>query len=224
MTGPPSPPRREPSYALLALAGILAGLVVVVVVLLLTGGDDEAAPTTFPPTIAAPTTSSAPPTTEVTTTAATTAPHPPFAGSTDPQQAPGDPFGAFAFLADVRVQQREGFTRVVFDFEGDTVPWWSVEYAAGPFVSISDEPIPIGGTAFLRVVLASTSFDLSGAEVRITYDGPEQVAANTRSVVEMVRTDDFEGSSTWVVGVMGVKPYAVGTLTGPARIFIDIED
>ncbi len=224
MTGPPAPPRREPSYGLLVLAGVLAGLVVVVVVLLLIEGDDEADPTTVLPTIAAPTTSSAPPTTVATTTTATTAPTESFAGSTDPQTAPGDPFGSFAFLSDVRVQQREGFTRVVFDFEGDTVPWWSVEYAAGPFVSVADEPIPVGGTAFLRVVLASTSFDLSGAEVRITYDGPEQVAANTNSVVEIVRTDDFEGSSTWVVGVMGIKPYAVGTLTGPARIFIDIED
>lgn len=230
MTEPrvPPPAGRDPSYGLLALAGLLAGLVVVVVILLVTGGD-ETVPATGPattPTAAAARSTAAATTAAVATTATAATETPPsqFAGDTGPEVAGGDPFADFAFLTDVGIQQHQGFTRVVLGFEGDTVPWWSVEYAAGPFVSAADEAIPVGGTAFLRVVLASTSFDLSGSEVRITYDGPERIAANTGSAVEIVRTDDFEGSSTWIVGVMGIKPFAVGTGTEPARVHIDIAD
>ena len=227
MTDPrpvPPPPPKGPNYLLLGLLGVIVGLLVVVIVLMVSGGDETAA-TTQPTTTEVTTAVGTDSTVAATTSAAafgTTVPA--FAGDTEPKVAAGEPFGTFAFLAGVRFLQREGFTRVVFDFEGDTASWWSVEYAAGPFVSAADEPIPIAGTEFLRVVLSSTSFDLSGAEVRITYDGPERIEANTNSVVEIVRTDDFEGSSTWVIGVTGIKPFAVGTLTDPPRVFIDVAD
>jgi len=197
---------------------VIVGLVIVVIVLLVTSGDDEAATTSAVATIAATSVTSDP----LPTTATTL---PPFPGDTGDEVAAGDPFGSFNFLHDVRVQQREeGFTRVVFGFEAGEIPWWSVGYAAGPFTSISDEPIPIDGSAFLRVVLSSVGYDLSGAEARITYDGPERIGADTNTVLEVVLIDDFEGVSTWVIGVDDMKPFLVGTLTDPPRIHIDIED
>lgn len=219
-TPPPPPSRPSPNYLLFGLIGVIVGLVVVVVVLLVTAGSDEAAPTTVAanPTIAATSTTFDPPPT-------IPAALPQFLGNTGDEVAAGDPFGSFNFLHDVRVQQREeGFTRVVFDFEDGDIPWWSIGYTAGPFTSTSDEPIPIDGAAFLRVVLSSVGYDLSGAEVRITYDGPERIAAGTNSVVEVVLVDDFEGVSTWVIGVDDMKPFMVGTLTDPPRVYIDIED
>ncbi len=219
-TPPPPPPPPGPSYILFGLLGVIVGLVIVVIVLLVTSGDDDAVTTTAAanPTIAATSSTSGPPPTTATTL-------PPFPGDTGDEVAVGDPFGSFNFLRDVRVQQREeGFTRVVFDFEDGDIPWWSVGYAAGPFTSISDEPIPIDGAAFLQVVLSSVGYDLSGAEVRITYGGPERIAGDTNSVVEVVLVDDFEGVSTWVIGVDGMKSFVVGTLTDPPRVYIDIED
>ncbi len=219
-TPPPPPPPPGPSYILFGLLGVIVGLVIVVIVLLVTSGDDDAVTTTAAanPTIAATSSTSGPPPTTATTL-------PPFQGDTGDEVAAGDPFGSFNFLRDVSVQQREeGFTRVVFDFEDGDIPWWSVGYAAGPFTSISDEPIPIDGAAFLQVVLSSVGYDLSGAEVRITYSGSERIAGGTNSVVEVVLVDDFEGVSTWVIGVDGMKSFVVGTLTDPPRVYIDIED
>jgi hypothetical protein len=113
---------------------------------------------------------------------------------------------------------------VVFDFEGSDVPWWSVAYAPGPFTNLGDEPIAVGGSAFLEVVLSSTSFDLTGDEVRISYPGPDRVPVGTTSVVEVVRVEDFEGVSNWVIGVTSEKPFLIGTLTDPPRVYIDIQD
>jgi len=225
---PPPPPAARPNYILYALLGIIVGLLIVVALLLVTSGDDDASTTTAAadPTVAAPTT-----VVETTVAAVTTATEAPtttleaFVGDTVIKVADGDPFGTFNWLSDVRSQQRdEGFTRVVFDFEPGDVPWWSAEYAAGPFTSTGDEAIPVSGTDFIRIILSSTTYDLTGAEVRITYDGPDRIPANTSSVTEVVLIDDFEGASEWVIGVTGSKPFSVGTLTNPPRVYIDIGD
>jgi hypothetical protein len=225
---PPPSPAARPNYILFALLGIIVGLLIVVGMLVLTRGDDAASDTSAgaDPTVAAPTT-----VVETTLAATTTVAAEPtttleqFVGDTVIKVADGDPFGTFNWLSDVRFQQREeGFTRIVFDFEPGDVPWWTAEYTAGPFSSIGDEPIPVAGTDFLRIVLSSTTYDLTGAEVRITYDGPERIAANTNSVTEVVLIDSFEGVSEWVIGVNGNKPFAVGTLTNPPRVYVDIGD
>jgi hypothetical protein len=226
----PPPPAGRPNYLLYGLGGLIIGLSIVVVILVLTSTDEASTDTTVaatdttagtestitPPTNAAPTTTAA----ETTTTAGAA-----FAGDTSSKVAPGNPFATFAFLDDIRFAQRdEGFTRVVFDFEGTDVPWWSVGYASGPFTNLGDEPIPVAGGAFLQVDLASTSYDLSGAEMRLTYEGADRIAVNSTSVVEVVRLEDFEGVSSWVIGVTSEKPFLVGTLTNPPRVFADIQD
>ena len=211
---PPPPPAARPNYILFGLLGIIVGLLIVVVMLIVTSGDEDAPATTASadPTIAAPTT-----VVETTLAAATTA--------TEATTTTLEPFGVFNWLSEVRFQQRdEGFTRVVFDFEPGDVPWWSAEYTSGPFNSTGDGVIPVSGTDFLRVILSSTTYDLTGAEVRITYDGSERIPANTNSVTEVVLIDDFEGVSEWVIGVNGNKPFSVGTLTNPPRVYVDIGD
>lgn len=231
---PPPPPPPSPNYVLFGLLGVIVALLVVVVVLLVSSGDEESVATTAAanPTVAASSSTSGS-TVEATSASTTEAPAttaaattlPPFQGDTGDEVAAGDFFGTFNFLENIRFQQRQGgFTRVVFDFEDGDIPWWSVGYATGPFVDPGDNPIAVDGDAYLQVVLSSTSFDLSGAEVRITYDGPDRIPANTNSVVEIVNVDDFEGSSTWIIGVDGMKPFAVGTLTNPPRVYIDIGD
>jgi hypothetical protein len=183
------------------------------------------APDTTTTTAANTTTTTAANTT--TTESGTTTTIPTFSGDTRPKDAGGEAFNTFAFLADVRFAQREeGFTRIVFDFEGEVVPWWRVEYDPGPFFSTGDDPDPVavGGTDHLLVVLAATGYDITGAEVRITYSGPERIPVASQSVVEVVRIDDFEGVSAWVIGVEGRRPFRVGTLEGPPRIYIDVAD
>ena len=128
-------------------------------------------------------------------------------------------------LVDVRWAQRDGFTRVVFDFGGDSgTPMYEVGYSSGPFTDLQGTPVPVAGTAFVQVNLASTSFDLSGAEVRITYEGPDRIDVSSNSVTEVVVLEDFEGVSTWIIGVTAEKPFQVGTLTDPPRVYVDIQD
>ena len=234
MTVPPPPPPRT-NYLLYGIVGAVVGLAIVVVVLLLSSDGDDAASTTTgatsetttaetTATTASPTTTLAGSTSTSEATTTTTA-APAFAGDTNNKVAEGDLFTPFAFLDDIRFAQREeGFTRVVFDFEGAEVPWWAVSYAAGPFTNIGDEPVPVAGAAFLQIDLSSTSFDLSGEEVRETYDGPRRIPVESISVTEVVRLEDFEGVSTWIIGVRSEKPFLVGTLTDPPRVYVDIQD
>jgi len=224
---------------LLGLLGVIVALAVVVIIVMVTGGDDEpvtatvganatvAPSTTGVETATTPTTAATTtvvPTTEATTTAAPTT-LPPLSGDTADVVAPGEPYGSSNSLSDVRFNQHEeGFTRVVFDFEDGDIPWWSVGYATGPFHATSDELIPVAGTDFLRIVLSAASYDLEAEEFRMTYEGPRRIDAGTNSVAEIVVISDFEGSMSWVIGVDGTKPFEVGTLTDPPRVYIDIQD
>ncbi len=176
--------------------------------------------TTVPPP---PTTTTAAPTTTTTSTTTTTAP---FAGDTDSKSAPGPMFSTFGLLENIRFAQREGFTRVVFDFQGTEVPWWEIGYATGPtFEGSGGPPVHVAGDAWLLLTMSSSGYDLSGIEIVTTYNGPDPVPVNTNSVTEVARVEDFEGISQWVIGVSGgEKPYLVGTLLDPPRIYIDIQD
>jgi len=113
---------------------------------------------------------------------------------------------------------------VVFDFEGDSVPWWEAGYLPGPFSTTTGELVPVSGTAYLQVLMSASGVDLTGEAFRITYDGPGRIAADTASVVEIVRIEDFEGVSMWVIGVAAEQPFSVGTLQDPPRLYVDIAD
>jgi hypothetical protein len=60
--------------------------------------------------------------------------------------------------------------------------------------------------------------------VRITYEGPDRIDASSNSVTEIVVLEDFEGVSTLIIGVTAEKPFQVGTLTDPPRVYVDIQD
>lgn len=220
----------------LALALLVAGC-----------GDDDALTTTGPttttsPTTAGPTTTGEPTTTaveptttagttttaaETTTTAATTTTVAPFEGDTTPKSGAiqGSPTG---LLTDLRFAQREeGFTRIVFDFQGtDGIPGYEVGYEPGPFRNMADVEVPVSGSVFLSVrMFPASRVDLSVDPYVLTYTGPERLAIlGPNSIREIVFLEDFEANMIWVIGLDTQKPFRVGTLTDPPRIFIDIED
>jgi hypothetical protein len=212
-------------------------LTIALVVVVACGDDDavttaEAATTTFAEqtttttaveetttTIAAQTT-----TVEETTTTTTA-----FAGDTGPETGDAGPGILSGTLVDVRWAQREeGFTRVVFDFGGTAVPAYDVRYAPGPFYQMGDPDavlVPVDGNAFLQVTMnPARRWDLSVDPIVQTYLGDDRIILNTASVTEVVFIEDFEAHMIWVIGVTEEKPFAVGTLTEPPRIYIDIAD
>jgi hypothetical protein len=216
----------------LAVVGLLTALVVLVSVDRNSGGRADAAATSSPATTATtmPTTTTTSTTTTTTSTTTTTTSTTTTTVPDDADrgvEAAGEPFGDFALLTDVRVARREeGVTRVVFDFaESDVAPWWRVDYAEGPFIGSGGPPVDIDGDAFLRVTLSSSTVDLSGADVRTVYDGPDRIEAGTGGVVELAMVEDFEGVLVWVIGLEGGEhPFTVDTLTDPPRVYVDIAD
>lgn len=212
----------------LALALLVAGC-----------GGDDAGTTTAPPTTAASTTTGEATTTaveptttagttttaETTTTGATTTTVAPFEGDTTPKSGAiqGTPTG---LLTDVRFAQREeGFTRIVFDFQGtDGIPGYEVGYEPGPFRNMAEVEVPVTGSVFLSVrMFPASRVDLSVDPYVLTYTGPERLGILGSNIREIVFLEDFEANMIWIVGLDARKPFRVGTLTDPPRIFIDIE-
>ncbi|HSQ38340.1 MAG TPA: hypothetical protein VLS92_10655 [Acidimicrobiia bacterium] len=216
------------------LGGLLVALAALLIIFLVTRDDDGAtttaaasttlttAPTTTSDattTTAAETTTTAATTTTAVTTTTTTAP---FAGDTDPKSGTG----AFGLLTGVRIGDHEGYTRIVFDFQEPDFPNWEFAYVPGEIEGMAGpEGGWVEGDAFLvaRFQPSSTA-DLSGSEVVMTYDGPRRIDVGLGSVVQLLIIEDFEANLWWAIGLTGEKPFSVGTMTGPPRIYVDIAD
>lgn len=152
------------------------------------------------------------------TTGATTTTAAPFDGSTARTSVPEEGYGQ---LTDVRVGAEGGVERVVFEFR-ETRPGAQVAYVEPPITQDgSGQPIDVDGEAFLQVVMMpATGFDFdTGTE---SYTGPDRVTGGTTLVREVVRTGDFEGYLTWVIGLDREVAYRVLTLDG-ARLVIELD-
>ena len=174
-------------------------------------------------TLPAPTTTEAVTTTlGTTTTAPTTTTTVPFAGD----MAPESGAGAFGLLTGVRVGDHEGFTRIVFDFQEPSFPNWEFSYVPGEVEGmVEPEGGWVAGEAFLMARFQpSGTADLSGADVVMTYDGPRRIDVGNGSVVQLLIVEDFEAVLWWAIGLTGEKPFSVGTMAGPPRIYVDIAD
>jgi hypothetical protein len=131
---------------------------------------------------------------------------------------------AIALLTDVRTGRQQCADRVVFDFR-DGGPGWSVQYEPGPFTfGESGQPLAVAGSAFLVVRFSSASgVDLDHPDAPPTYSGPASIEPQGLAHVQEIRKlSDFEGQLVWVIGVDGTRPFATTTLTGPARVSLDI--
>ena len=130
--------------------------------------------------------------------------------------------GPTALLTRVRVGHHDHFDRVVFTFE-NRVPGYRVERTEPPIrEDASGEEIEVAGDAFVAVRMSpASSVDLGGDELRETYTGPRRLPG-PGEVVEVVRTGDFEALLTWVLGTRHADGFAVGTLTSPPRLVVDV--
>lgn len=164
-------------------------------------------------------------TTEVTTTTTDEPLDPVGEAQTDPLVTDGFPgTGDTAFLTDVRLGRHEGFERLVFEFD-EAAPEYRIEYIDGPVTeSPSGNEIEVVGDTYLSVTMSpATSFDLSGDAPEETYEGPDRLASDdTLAIEEIVRTEDFENVTSWVVGMDDALPFGATILDNPFRLVIDI--
>jgi hypothetical protein len=125
--------------------------------------------------------------------------------------------GAVTQINDVRAATHPGYDRIVFQFVGSGLPKLTVARASPPFVEdASGRTVVVSGRAFLTLKL----YDASGYP---TYTGPNSIPAGYPSLTSLVNTGDYEGYVTWVAGLNGPACYRISTLTGPARIVLDIQ-
>jgi hypothetical protein len=140
--------------------------------------------------------------------------------------APADGTGT-ALLKTVRVGRNAGFERIVFEFAGDSMPGYRVQWIDGPVLADgSGEPVDVAGDAFLEMVMEPASgVDLSAPQLSIVYDGPDRipVAGQTELITDLVRTGDFEAVLSWAAGTTEKVPFRVLRLKSPTRIVVDLE-
>jgi hypothetical protein len=119
---------------------------------------------------------------------------------------------------------RVSASRVVFEFQGDTVPGYAVAYATGPVTQDgSGATVPIKGDNALVVRMVHASgVDLSVVPSKPTYTGVNVIPGSGTPIVEVHKVSDFEAVLTWAIGVSGKPAFRVSTLTGPPRVVVDL--
>lgn len=146
-----------------------------------------------------------------------------FAGTTAPVvrtkgRRPGVPA---PMLRAAQTSPGAGHDRVVFEFAGDSVPGYRIEYRAGPVQRCgSGDPVTVAGAARLVVRFQpAQAHDDRGNPAPAPRRGTPALPA----VRELTLICDFEGQVEWVLGVAGRTPYRVSELTGPARLVLDVK-
>ena len=126
--------------------------------------------------------------------------------------APGGP-GGQAAVTSVTVGHHAGFDRVVFTFTVG-VPTFKVSYVAGVTQDASGAPVPLLGSAFLRVVLNGTSTSVHAPQTTITPGFP--------MLKQVKGAGDFEAVTSYGIGAASRSGFRAFTLSGPNRLVIDL--
>ena len=165
-------------------------------------------------------------TSAATTTTTTTAANPvttlsPEGFATSTVSTPPEQRG---LLKKVTATQAGPVDRVTFEFEGD-LPGYRVGFADRPIVQDgSGEEITVDGEAVLSVHFEPASgFDLEAPEGRQVYTGPNRLDVATRTILDVVRTGDFEGNLEWVLGLEAKARFRVRTEAAPNRVVVEVE-
>jgi hypothetical protein len=144
-----------------------------------------------------------------------------FAGTTAPvsrvrARPPGAPYGVLRRV-ETAAPGETGYDRVVFEFTGDSVPGYSIQYTTRPVQSCgSGDPVSVAGTQRLVVRFEpARAHDEQGSIAR-------QLSPQLPALKEMKVVCDFEGQVEWVLGLAGRAPYRVSELAGPARLVLDV--
>ena len=144
--------------------------------------------------------------------------------STSPQKS-SDANRETMYLTNVTTGADECTGKVVFGFEEQAPgPGFDVSYQPADTAKIEDGSgnlIDIDGDAFLVVKLnPAMTAKIDGEQVNKTYTGPRRLPG-TDPITEVVKTGDFEGVVTWVIGLDRVRPFLVTASDGV--LFVDIE-
>jgi len=154
---------------------------------------------------------------------------PPFCGQawgSLPKQlgsnAPGFPP---TLLTGVRAGRNACYDRLVFDQAGPA-RGYRVAYVPQVTADPSGTRVPLRGGAFLQIVLPTAAHDLAGAPTYRPADPSNLVDVRSFTTFRQVAAaGDFEGITTFGLGVRATLPFRVSVLTGPgssSRVVVDV--
>ena len=205
------------------LGGLLVALAAVLIIFLVARNDDGATttaaasttetttPGTTGPTAASTTealTTTLGTTTTPTTTAAPTTTAPPFTGTLDDKSGPviGSPSGR---VIDIRSADHDGYARVVFDFSPGGVPSYFVGYTDAVTLTVILYPMNDGDPYDPGLFDAGGSHPVNAGEIVSVEDGGMGAGS---------------GEYSFEIVVTAQRPFSVGTLADPPRLYVDIGD
>ncbi|WP_141620364.1 hypothetical protein [Myxococcus sp. AB036A] len=124
-------------------------------------------------------------------------------------------------LRSVRAGTHADFDRVVFEFDGPQVPGYQLQYVDKPIIQCgSGDETPLAGKGFLQVTLTpARGHDDQG---RATVAALE-MKPKLPTLLELVRTCDFEAEVTWVLGNKAPTDFRVMELRDPTRLVVDVK-
>jgi hypothetical protein len=143
----------------------------------------------------------------------------PFEGTAGIVERPGRATEA-ALLVDVRAAEHEGFDRTVFEFAGDALPAYHVEYVDKPVRQCgSGAVVPIAGDGWLHVRFSGANAHTEAGEATVGF---RERATNLTNLLEIESICDFEAEVGWVLGVRSPNHYRVIELSSPTRLVVDV--
>jgi hypothetical protein len=166
---------------------------------------------------AASTQPTSPPTASVTTSSCMV-----YGTSTSPQKSSST---ETLYLTDVALKSEDCISTVSFELEPEAqVLGYDVSYQPADTAKIQDgsgNPVEIAGNAFLVVKLTpAMTAKIDGDQVTKTYTGPNRLPG-TDPITEVVKTGDFEGVVTWVVGLDRKLPFSTKVRGDTLDVVID---
>jgi peptidoglycan hydrolase-like protein with peptidoglycan-binding domain len=129
--------------------------------------------------------------------------------------------GAGATLTRVRVGRHRGFDRLVLQFDGGR-PAYHIGYRGVPVSGGSGQPIAVLGTTALQVDLGAATIDMTSSEFPTTFRPTHALTPRYPALRQVRYGGQFEGQSTFAVGLRGRSGFRVLELRNPTRLAIDV--
>ncbi len=128
---------------------------------------------------------------------------------------------AAAVLTDVRTGRHDGFDRIVFEFRGDEMPGYHLEYIDKPVRACgSGNVVPLPGDGWLQVRFEPAVAHTEEGKPTLAF---RELAPKMPNLLELKSTCDFEAQVEWVAGVGSPNHFRVVELKGPTRLAVDIK-
>jgi hypothetical protein len=120
-------------------------------------------------------------------------------------------------LVAVRAAHHPGFDRIVYQFKGGLPSIHRVHYVDRLVGDSSGLPVRIAGRAILRVRFSpARANDAGGATA------PARKAFALPNIMDTVQAGDFEGVTSYGIGLAKKTTFHVFTLRSPSRVVIDV--